>query len=301
MANPQSENQVQTSETFGFKWKKRDTYESPAMQQEWRRWLFEKYFDNDPSRLTALLQTSGGRMSILDAGCGSGGSGLLLFGEHLRDHDYVGVDISDAVQVARERFTERGIPARFEQADLNSIPESLGQFDIIFSEGVIHHTDSVSAAIARLARRLRPAGRFMFYVYSRKAPLREYADDLIRDAIANMDNEEAWQALEPLTKLGKALGDLKVEVEIDEDIPYLGIEKGRHDLQRLFYYKFCKAYYRPEYSIDEMNHINFDWYRPKNCHRHTPDEIAGFCASAGLQIERLHAEESGITVVASNA
>jgi arsenite methyltransferase len=48
-----------------------------------------------------------------------------------------------------------------------------------------------------------------------------------------------------------------------------------------------------------MNHINFDWYRPKNCHRHTPDEIAGFCGSAGLKIQRLHVEESGITVIAS--
>jgi SAM-dependent methyltransferase len=301
MADLQSDNQAQTSETFGFKWKKRDTYESPSVQQEWRRWLFEKYFDNDPSRLTALLQASSGRMSILDAGCGSGGSALLLFGEHLRDHDYVGVDISDSVQVARERFAERGIPARFEQYDLNAIPEDLGQFDVIFSEGVLHHTDSVSAAIATLARRLRPGGRFMFYVYARKAPLREYADDLIRDAIASMDNEDAWKALEPLTKLGKALGDLNVEIEIEEDIPYLGIAKGRHDLQRLFYYNICKAYYRPDYSIDEMNHINFDWYRPKNCHRHTAEEIAGFCADAGLQIDRLHPEESGITVVATKA
>jgi arsenite methyltransferase len=299
MTQAQSDTQAQTSDTFGFKWKKRDTYESAAVQQEWRRWLFEKYFDNDPARLDDLLGASRGRMSILDAGCGGGVSALMLFGEHLRDHDYVGVDISDAVEVARVRFSERGIPARFERCDLNDIPMELGQFDIIFSEGVLHHTDSVGRAIATLSRRLRPCGRFMFYVYSRKAPLREYADDLIREALAPMDHEEAWRALEPLTKLGKALGELNVEVEITEDIPYLGIEKGRHNLQRLFYYKFCKAYYRPEYSIDEMNHINFDWYRPKNCHRHTSAEIAGFCAAAGLRIDRLHIEESGITVIAS--
>jgi arsenite methyltransferase len=301
MTKLQSDSQAQTSDTFGFKWKKRDTYESPAMQQEWRRWLLEKYFDNDPSRLAALLQAREGRLSILDAGCGSGGSALLLFGEHLRDHDYIGVDISNAVQVARERFAERGIPASFVQSDLNAIPEALGQFDIIFSEGVLHHTDSVSAAISTLARRLRPGGRFMFYVYARKAPLREFADDLIRDAIASMDNEKAWKALEPLTRLGKALGELNVEIEIDEDIPYLGIEKGRHNLQRLFYYKVCKAYYRPEYSIDEMNHINFDWYRPRNCHRHSPEEVRMYCQNAGLTLERLHLEESGITVVAMRA
>jgi hypothetical protein len=59
-----------------------------------------------------------------------------------------------------------------------------------------------------------------------------------------------------------------------------------------------KAYFRPEYTFEEMHHVNFDWYRPMNCHRHTEDEVRQFCAAAGLTIERLHAEPSGFTVVA---
>jgi arsenite methyltransferase len=102
----------------------------------------------------------------------------------------------------------------------------------------------------------------------------------------------------PLTKLGKVLGDLNIKIDVEEDIPQLGIQKGQHDLQRLFFYKICKASYRPGYSIDKMNHINFDWFRPSNCHRHTPDEIKSFCEAAGLLIERLHVSESGITVIA---
>lgn len=73
-----TESQTQTEETFGFKWKKRDTYESDAVQTEWRRWLFEKYLDGDESRLKSLL--AGGRKRILDAGCGSGGSGISVIG-----------------------------------------------------------------------------------------------------------------------------------------------------------------------------------------------------------------------------
>ena len=42
-----SDHQKQTEDTFGFKWKKRETYESSAVQTEWQRWLFEKYFDGD--------------------------------------------------------------------------------------------------------------------------------------------------------------------------------------------------------------------------------------------------------------
>jgi arsenite methyltransferase len=298
MANQASSNQSQTKDTFGYKWKKRETYESDAVQQEWRRWLFEKYFDNDETGLAELLDVRNGGKRILDAGCGSGGSALLLFGDHLKNHKYFGVDISEAVEVAKDRFAERGIPAEFAQCDLNSIPDSYGQFDIIFSEGVLHHTDSVASAISALAQRLNVGGQIMFYVYAKKAPIREFTDDLIRDAIASMDNEEAWRALEPLTKFGETLGRLNIEIEIDEDIPYLGISRGKHNLQRLFYYKVCKAYYRPDYSIDEMNHINFDWFRPRNCHRHTPDEIRTFCVEAGLAVQRMHVEESGITVIA---
>lgn len=102
----------------------------------------------------------------------------------------------------------------------------------------------------------------------------------------------------PLTKLGKSLGELNIEIDIEGDIPLLGITKGRHNLQRLLYYKVCKAYYRSNYSLDEMNHINFDWFRPLNCHRHTPDEVMEYCRKAKLTIERLHVEESGITVIA---
>ena len=298
MTNVTSKTQQQTEETFGFKWKKRETYESPAVQREWKRWLFEKYFDSDPARLDQLLSSEPGRKAILDAGCGSSGSGLLLFGDHLKNHDYLGVDISEAVKVAQQRFAEKGISARFEQCDLNSIPDHYGHFDVIFSEGVLHHTDSVERAIAQLSMRLKVGGAFLFYVYVKKAPIREYTDDLIRSALTPLNNDEAWEALGALTKLGKTLGDLNIEVVVDEAIPFLGIEKGKYNLQRLFYYKICKTYYRPDYTLDEMNHINFDWFRPHNCFRHTPEEVREFCSKAGLTVERMHVEEAGITVIA---
>jgi len=294
--NARSDNQRQTEDSFGYKWKRRDTYESAAVQSEWRRWLLEKYFDGSEASLRALFGSQPRR--ILDAGCGSGGSALALFGDLLRHHHYTGIDISEAVDVCRQRFAERGIPGEFVRCGIDAIPESQGDFDIVFSEGVLHHTDSVQRAIGSLSARLRPGGRFLFYVYVKKAPIREFTDDLVRDAIAGLNNDDAWDALIPLTELGRKLGELEVEIEIEKPIPYLGIPAGKVNLQRLFYYKVCKAYYRPDYTDHEMNHINFDWFRPKNCFRHTPEEVREFCASAGLAIERFHVEESGITVIA---
>jgi hypothetical protein len=104
--------------------------------------------------------------------------------------------------------------------------------------------------------------------------------------------------LEPLTKLGMALGELDVTLDVPEDIPYLGIKKGPIDLQRFFYWNICKLYYRPEFSLDEMNHINFDWFRPLNCHRQTPEQVQAWCTEAGLDIEHIDVQDAGITVVA---
>ncbi len=50
-----------------------------------------------------------------------------------------------------------------------------------------------------------------------------------------------------------------------------------------------------------MNHVNFDWFRPLNCHRQTPDEVRQWCQEAGLEIERMDLQEAGITVVARHA
>ncbi len=170
---------------------------------------------------------------------------------------------------------------------------------MIFSEGVLHHTDSTKKAIENLVKLLKYNGHIMFYVYAKKAPIREFSDDYIRDYLKDKTDEEAWNELIPLTMLGKSLGDLDIDIEVPEDIPYLGIKKGTINLQRLFYWNIFKAFYRSEYSLEEMNHINFDWYRPLNCHRQTPQEVENWCLELGLKIERLFVEDAGITVIAT--
>ena len=178
------------------------------------------------------------------------------------------------------------------------MPVADESFDIIFSEGVLHHTDNTEDAIKKLSRKLKKGGRFLFYVYKKKGPVREFSDDYIRNAIKDLSNEEAWHALMPLTKLGIELGKLNTDINVREDIPFLGIKKGRDNLQRFFYYNFLKTFYKDDLPLEEMNHINFDWFRPLNCHRHDPEEIQKWCLEAALKVERLYVDESGITVVA---
>jgi SAM-dependent methyltransferase len=291
-----SKNQDQTKSSFSFKWSKKETYESESMQKFIQSWFHEKYLGGDINELDRWLGSS--PKLILEAGCGSGNSALLLFGKRLNDHHYLGIDISDAIEVAKQRFQAMQVNGDFLQVDLMDIPVPDETFDIIFSEGVLHHTDSTENAIKYLSDKLKVGGKFLFYVYAKKSVIREFTDDFVRQALVNMTDEQAWEALKPLTKLGRALGDLNIELDIDADIPILGIKKGKFNLQRFFYWNILKTYYRPEFSIDEMNHINFDWFRPLNCHRHTQSEIESYCKKANLKIEIIRAEEAGFTVIA---
>lgn len=286
--------QSQTGDAFGFKWQKRDTFEGAPLDFL-RKWLREKY--GNVAAAPWLFETSK-NPTILDAGCGAAMSALAMFEPVLDRAHYLGIDVSRAVDVAKQRFEERGISAAFMQADINHLPLPQESLDIIFSEGVLHHTDDTKTALIALSRHLKRRGRFLFYVYRKKGPLREYTDDYIRDKLQKMSPEEGWGAMMSLSKLGKLLGDLKIEIDLPEKIELLDIPAGRIDLQRLYYWHVLKAFYRPEMSLEEMNHINFDWYAPKNAHRQTPEQVRQWCQDCGLAIEHERVEEAGITVIA---
>lgn len=290
-----SADQTQTAAAFGFKWHQIDSFESEPALRRTREWLLERYGD---AGAEDWWEDYGDRPVLLDAGCGAAVSSIALFGSRLQHVRFVAADISNAVDVAVRRCSDRGVPAAFLQDDLTTLPFPPGSIDVVFSEGVLHHTDSTRNALQRIAGLLSPGGRFLFYVYRKKGPIREFTDDYIRALLQDMTPEKAWEAVEPLTKLGMALGELGVEVEVPEDVELLEIPAGRYDVQRLFYWHVAKAFHHPDLSFDELNHINYDWYAPANAHRQTPEEVREWCAEAGLEIERERIEEAGITVIA---
>ena len=290
-----SADQAQTADAFGFKWHQIDSFESEPALRRTRAWLLERYGD---AAAADWWDDYGDEPVLLDAGCGAALSSLALFGTRLQRVRFVAADISNAVDVAVRRCAERGVSAAFIQDDLTTLPLQPGSIDVVFSEGVLHHTDSTRNALHRIAALLAPGGRFLFYVYRKKGPIREFTDDYIRALLQEKSPEEAWKAVEPLTKLGVALGELGVEVEVPEDVDLLEIPAGRYDIQRLFYWHVAKAFHHPDLSFDELNHINYDWYAPANAHRQTPEEVRAWCTEAGLEIERERIEEAGITVIA---
>ncbi|MBV8162027.1 MAG: class I SAM-dependent methyltransferase [Acidimicrobiia bacterium] len=282
-------------EAFGFKWRRRDTFDSPASLARARAWLIERYGDIANA---GWWSEYGDAPLLLDAGCGAAMSAIELLQDRLRAIRYLGVDASTSVDVARVRFAERGLTGAFLQADFTRLPLGPNSVDVILAEGVLHHTPSTSEALFRVAEHLRPGGRLLLYVYRRKGPIREFSDDYIRARLQAMTPEEAWAALVPLTKLGQALGRLHLTVDVPEPIDLLEIPAGPIDVQRLFYWHVFKAFFHDDLGLEELNHVNYDWYAPRDAHRQTPAELRDWCAEAGLTVDRERIEDAGISMIA---
>jgi SAM-dependent methyltransferase len=209
----------------------------------------------------------------------------------------IGLELSECVDEAARHARERGLDnTLFIQADLNRPPLRRGAFDFIISEGVLHHTPDTHTAMQALVPLLASGGELAFYVYRKKAPLREYADDYIRGLIQDLSPEEAWDLMRPLTGLAQSLSELEARVEVPEDVEVLGIAAGDYDVQRLIYYAMFKCYWNAALPFEENVHVNFDWYYPRYAWRHTEAEVREWLAVAGLQIVNESIEESGITM-----
>lgn len=288
----EDEQQRQTAGSFGFKWAQRANWESPEMLGRHGQWLAQRYGFGTPEDMCSFFRR---RRRILDAGCGGGWSAGTWLDARWHGATWVGVDISAAIDVAQDRFRALA-GTHFVQADVLALPFPDETFDTVFSEGVLHHTPSTELALKAVVAALAPGGEILFYVYRKKGPVREFTDDYVRQIVACLAPQEAWDKLRPLTRLGQALTELRAEVDVPEDIPYLGIKAGRYDVQRLIYWHFAKLFWNDALSFEENNHVNFDWYHPRYAHRHTEDEVRGWCTEAGLQIVHFDVEESGITV-----
>jgi ubiquinone/menaquinone biosynthesis C-methylase UbiE len=284
--------QKQTENSFGYKWKQYHTYDSTPFRMTAQNWLIQRYGFKDPMDMRAYFIK---KQRILDAGCGSGFSTSLWVDPFWKGDFWIGVDISEAIDVARERLGSIK-NTHFVQADILSLPFLENSFDTIFAEGVLHHAPSTEMALKALVSLLQKGGEMMFYVYREKGPIREFTDDYIRNIISMLPPEKAWDLLRPLTKLGQALAELRTEVEVLEDIPYLDIKAGRYDIQRLIYWHFAKLFWNEAFTFEENHHVNFDWYHPQYAHRQTEEEVRRWCSEAGLSIFHFDVQESGFTV-----
>lgn len=281
----------QTQASFSEKWRRiPDHGIDGASRQFYVDWYLERYGFGTLEGLRAFLA---GKRHVLDAGTGTGRD-AVLYGEHTRGQVFA-LDLSDSIDFAY-RHAGHLPNVHILQADLTRLPFRDGFFDYIASDQVLHHTPDTRASFAYLTEFLSAGGEIAAYVYKKKGPVREFCDDFLRSRYTGASAEECYAFARAMTRLGKALAELKAEVDIPEDIPALGIKAGRQNLQRFLYWNVFKCYWNEALDFETNVMTNFDWYHPRYAHRHTPDEVQQWCRALGLSVLHLNVIESGISV-----
>ena len=99
---------------------------------------------------------------MLDLGCGSGRYAVALAG--LGAASVTAVDFqAKSYRRAEEFCRKQGLPVRFAEADVRSLPFADGSFDFVFSNGVLHHTRSWQTAFDEYVRVMRRSGFLYLY------------------------------------------------------------------------------------------------------------------------------------------
>jgi ubiquinone/menaquinone biosynthesis C-methylase UbiE len=70
------------------------------------------------------------------------------------------------LQLAEENFRLRGLRGRFVHDDAESLPFTDNSFDLVYSNGVLHHTPHTARVVREIHRVLRPGGRAIVMVYA---------------------------------------------------------------------------------------------------------------------------------------
>lgn len=104
----------------------------------------------------------------LDIGSGSGLHSLAA--SRLGAKEVTTIDIDkDSVATTKKVLAAHGVSAKVLERSVFEI-DDLGQFDIVYSWGVLHHTGAMWRAVKSAAERVRPGGLFVIALYQ-KTPM----------------------------------------------------------------------------------------------------------------------------------
>jgi SAM-dependent methyltransferase/uncharacterized protein YbaR (Trm112 family) len=282
--------QTGTFDSFSAKWSRVDSAEVKQRFEAQYAWYVQRFGFGDDEGLREFLAD---KRAVLEAGTGLGGDAARF--ARLSDATVVGLDLSESIVTAQREFGAAE-NLHYVQADLLRPPLPAGRFDFVSADQVVHHTPDAAAAVRSLARLVAPGGVLAFYVYKRKAPIREYADDYVRERTTKMSVEDCMEVSAQMSELGRELSRLGATITLERGVPLLGIEPGEHDVQRLIYWHFLKCFWNEDFSPNLNDLVNFDWYHPPYASRHTEEEVRGWCDELGLTVEHLDNGDAGISV-----
>jgi len=241
--------------SFSWQWNEHAYNELTwELKLEERVKLFYRYTNMTPEEAHGLR--------MLDAGCGNGtlSAELALHGLNV-----VALDLSDGAlrayhyQLFESRVTEDAAERlNYVQGDLQHPPFQDGQFDLIYSDGVLHHTPDTKCTFMAIATKVKPGGRFFVWLYRRDT---RGMQTLKKALVKTVRVATGWMSYSSRLSLCYA----------GAFVLLLGLR-----LLRLFGYRG-----RPVIPLRQKAINLFDTITPTYNHEHTPAEAAVWFDEAG--------------------
>jgi ubiquinone/menaquinone biosynthesis C-methylase UbiE len=115
----------------------------------------------------ALDYDSTAGLDVLDVGCGQG----IDLAQYARaGARATGIDLTPRhVALAKLHVEALGMSAEIVNGDAENLPFADRSFDRVSSNGVLHHTPDIAAALSQIHRVLRPGGEARVLVYNRRS------------------------------------------------------------------------------------------------------------------------------------
>jgi 2-polyprenyl-6-hydroxyphenyl methylase/3-demethylubiquinone-9 3-methyltransferase len=179
-----------------------------AFGQNWRSFI-DRHFNaerlDEASRsLTQFLKLGTLKnRTFLDVGCGSGLFSLAA--QRLGASRVVSIDVDgDSVECCRELWSREGNPKGWQVLEGSILDDGLvkrlGEFDVVYSWGVLHHTGDLWRAVENAAACVRPGGLLYIAIYNRADGFGMYSDGRIGPSTMWALEKRAYNRLPVWTK-----------------------------------------------------------------------------------------------------
>lgn len=140
----------------------------PPLTREWYEAVENHRYEVEPFIHSIAQFSRHHGKKLLEIGVGAGTDHLQWARAGL---DVYGVDLTQAaIDTTTRRFEIYGFRSNLQRVDAEILPFPDESFDIVYSWGVIHHSEDPAAIIAEIRRVLKPGGMFIGMLYGRRSP-----------------------------------------------------------------------------------------------------------------------------------
>ena len=200
-------------------------------------------------------------MVVLDAGCGNGtlSAALAASGPEVVAFDYS--NIVERAECRKRRFAgDSAERVHYVQGDVQHPPFAKGAFDVVYSNGVLHHTRSTRLSFDAVASLVKNGGRIFVWLYRSDPALGYRIKKVVVKVIQTLLRPFPLRVTRILCYLGAMILLTKLRMQ-----HLFGLNKNRRIIP-----VWLKA-------------VNlFDTFTPRYNHHHTREEVKSWFLEAGF-------------------